>query len=265
MKELNRKIAELVRCAGDIILSAHDVENEGSVSEKHGDAANMVTKYDVAVQEFLMREILALIPEASFIAEEKENDTEALNRPYCFIIDPIDGTANFVHEFRHSCISLALISHGVAEFAAVYDPYQREMFCAERGGGAFLNDRPMHVSERECAHSIVTFGTSPYYKSDLGDKTFALCKKLFYITNDMRRSGSAALDLAYLAAGRTDMFFEFILSPWDYAAGILLIEEAGGIISDMQGDKLIPSEPSSVIAANKKVYDTLLNLTKLEI
>ena len=262
MNQINERIAEIVRRAGDIILSAHNVEDDGAVKEKHGDAANMVTKYDVAVQEFLIGEITAILPDASFIAEEKENDPEVLNRRHCFIIDPIDGTANFVHDYRHSCISLALISHGAVEFAVVYDPYQSEMFTAERDGGAYLNGKRISVSSREAAHSIVTFGTSPYYKTELGDKTFELCKKIFYITSDLRRSGSAALDLAYVAAGRIDMFFELVLSPWDYAAGILLVNEAGGKISDMQGNAPSLCAPTPIIAANAEVYDTLLSITK---
>ena len=154
MKHISETLIPLMRQAGKIMLEAHDIESENSISEK-GDAANLVTIYDVAVQNFLLTEIKKAIPDAYFIAEEKENDPDVLNREYCFIIDPIDGTANFAHEYRHSCISLALFSYNEPIFAAVYDPYQDELFSATKGGGAFVNGRKMQVVERDFAHSIV--------------------------------------------------------------------------------------------------------------
>ncbi len=262
MKDINKILTSIILRAGEIILSAHNVESDGSVSEKAGDAANMVTKYDVAVQNFIISEIKKEIPGACFIAEEKENDEKVLAGEFCFIIDPIDGTANFVHDYRHSCISLALFSHSEAMFAAIYDPFQKELFSAEKGKGAFLNGRPMRVSERTADHAIVAYGTSPYYKKELGNATFELAKRLFMRCSDVRRCGAAALDLAYLAAGRNDMFFEYKLSPWDIAAGSLLIKEAGGVITDMEGNEIDFSSTSSVIAANPTVYGVLLETVK---
>ena len=181
---------------------------------------------------------------------------------HCFIIDPIDGTTNFIHDYRHSCISLAMFSKGEAVFGAVYDPYLKEFFRAEKGKGAYLNDIPMKVSSRKMSEAVVAYGTSPYYKSTLSEKTFELTKELFGKCADIRRCGSAALDLAYTAAGRNDLFFEFLLSPWDVAAGYLLITEAGGVISDMQGSKIDFSAPCPVIAANPSIYPELLEITK---
>ncbi len=262
MEKINEKLLSLMVRAGEIMLSAHDMEADGSISEKSGDAANLVTIYDVAVQDFLLTEIKKNIANASFIAEEKENDASVLENEYCFIIDPIDGTSNFAHEYRHSCISLALFSYGEAVFSAVYDPYQKEMFHAEKGKGAYLNGKKIQVANRDIAHSIVAFGSSPYYKDSLGELSFRICHALFMKCSDVRRCGAAALDLAYLAAGRNDMFFECVLSPWDIAAGMLLIQEAGGKISDMEGNPLSFVKPSSVIAASPSVYDTLLQTVK---
>lgn len=262
MEKIENILIPIMLKAGEIMTCAENIDNSETVQEKSGDAANLVTLYDVAVQNFLINEIRAAIPNAEFVAEEKENDGKALLGEYCFIIDPIDGTANFVHEYHHSCISLALFSRGEAVFAAVYDPYLKEMFSAKRGEGAYLNGKRISVSERDIEHSIVAFGTTPYYKKTLGESTFKLCYKLFGMCSDVRRCGSAALDLAYLAAGRNDMFFELMLSPWDIAAGYLLIKESGGIISDTDGNEIDFSHPCPVIAASKVAYQTLLNTVK---
>ena len=260
MNNVEKLLLPLIREAGKIMTGALEIEE--SVSEKGGDSANMVTVFDVAVQNFLMSEISKLIPDAFFFAEEKENNAEDLMRDYCFVIDPIDGTSNFVHDYRHSCISVAMFSKGDIKFAAVYDPYQNEMFSAVKGGGAFLNDKPMKVSDRDMAHSIVAFGTCPYYKDTLGKKTFELCYELYRACSDLRRPGAAALDLAYLAAGRNDIFFEIVLSPWDIAAGNLLIKEAGGIITNAEGKDIDFSAPSCVLASNPTVYDEFYKIAK---
>ena len=262
MKRLYNELCDIVRRAGEIILSAHDVDNEGTVFSKAGDSANLVTVYNTEKQKFIINEILSLVPDAVFIAEDKENDSEPLGSDYCFVIDPIDGTANFVHDYRHSCISLALFSHGEARYAIVYDPYLNEMFTAEQGGGAYLNGNRISVSEREPGIAMVAFGTAPYQKSRFSRVTFALCEKLFLACRDIRRVGSAALDLAYLAAGRNDIFFEFSLSPWDFAAGGLIIAEAGGIITDGDGKIHDYKAPAPVFAANKKCHKFLIDTVK---
>lgn len=261
MNNISEIIIPLMRRAGKIMLEAENVEAQDSLSEK-GDAANLVTVYDVAVQNFLLSEIKKAIPDATFIAEEKENDPDVLKGEYCFIIDPIDGTANFAHGYRHSCISLALFSRGEAVFSAIYNPYGDELFSATKGGGAFVNGKRMSVSDRDFAHSIVAFGTAPYYKKELGERTFRLAYELYSQCSDVRRVGAAALDLAYLAAGRNDAFFECMLSPWDIAAGYLLIKEAGGIITDMEGNEISFAAPSPVIAATPKIYGRFLEVVK---
>ena len=248
--------------AGKIMLSAHADESR-DVSEK-GSSANFVTVYDVKIQEFLINEIKKVIPNAYFIAEEKENNENDLAHEYCFIIDPIDGTANFVHDLHTSAISVGVYSHKKPLFGAIYNPYFDELFCAEAGKGAFMNGKPIHVSERDFEHAIVNFGTSPYYKDTLTDRSFEIAKRFFLSCSDIRRSGSAAIDLANLAAGRLDVFFECVLSPWDIAAGAIIIEEAGGVITDMKGEPIDFSKPSPVLASNKRTAKAALKLVSEE-
>lgn len=251
-------VCPLLETAGDILRSAVDVERSGCVSEKGADAANLVTRYDTAVQEYLLRELSARYPGTCFLAEEQENDPTVLNAERCFVIDPIDGTANFIHGYRRSVISLAMLEGGVTTFAAIYDPYLAEMFTAERGGGAMLNGEPIRVSPRIPEHAMTSFGTCPYYKDTLGTPTFRLAESLYRKTRDVRRAGAAALDLAYVAAGRCDIFFELLLSPWDIAAGILLVEEAGGRVTDLDGTPLSLAAPTPVLASNAVCHDFLM-------
>lgn len=253
MYSFEEKLSPILYETGDIITAAYTHLTEGDIKEKGEDPANMVTVYDLAVQKHLMDRIKAIYPNASFIAEEKDNDPGVLQDDLCFILDPIDGTTNFVRGFRHSAISLAVFSHGEAVFAAILNPYQKELFTATRGGGARLNGMPIRMEAKDLAHALVAYGTSPYRK-DLAEKTFHTAKAFFLATGDVRRLGSAALDLAYLAAGRCDIFFEYQLSPWDIAAGYLLVKEAGGIITDMDGNEIDFSRPSTVFASSAQLY-----------
>ena len=251
-----KKILRIMRRAGKTVRRA-DLAS-GGVFKKGEDTANLVTVYDRAVQEYLKREILRLYPEAVFMAEEQENDPAVISADCCFVIDPIDGTANFVHGMKRSAISVGLLSHGEAVFGAVYDPYLDEMFYATRGGGTFVNGRPISVSSRPPQDALTVFGTTPYEK-EYAPVTFALAEVLFCKTRDVRRSGVAALDMAYVAAGRCDMYVEWHLSPWDIAAGILLVREAGGVVSDLDGGEPSRVGRTSVCAATPVCYDFLLH------
>jgi hypothetical protein len=161
-----------------------------------------------------------------------------------------------MHEYKRSSISLALYSYGEALFGAVYDPYLDEMFYAERGKGAYLNGKRMQASSRKIDVAIAAMGTVPYYKKELGGATFAIAKELYDMGADMHRAGSAAIDLAYVAAGRNDLFFELVLSPWDFAAANLMIKEAGGVVSDIYGNEIDVTKPGSVC-------DSFINLVDL--
>ena len=258
---LTETMLPIIKEAAKIMLSAHDVESENAITNKSGDA-NFVTVYDKATQDCLIKKITEAIPTATFVAEEKDNDYSILMGEYVFVIDPIDGTTNFIHEFCHSSISVACVSRGEVVFGAVYNPYLDEMFYAEKGKGAYNNGKRISVSSREMHEAIFSFGSSPYYKEELAVRSFALAEKIFMESADIRRLASAALDLCYVAAGRIEMFFEFRLCPWDYAAGMLILSEAGGKVTDMNGEPLKLSENCSILAANSVCYDRLLELAK---
>lgn len=248
------KITEIVKEAGKIILSAHNQEN--TVTAKEG-KKNFVTKYDVAVQEFLFKELGKAFPDAQFIGEEGENDfsTDGLR----FIIDPIDGTTNFMQDYRCSCISVALCNNNDVIAGVVYNPYTDELFSAEKGKGANLNGNRIKVSERPLSDGLALFGTSPYHPENT-DETFALLRKVFDFSRDIRRSGSAAYDICTVAGGRCEVFFEKGLQPWDIAAGTLILKEAGGVALNYQGREISFSAPNDVVFANPKAYNEFITL-----
>jgi len=249
--DISNKIAETVKNAAQIMLNAHDAES--TVTEKSG-AANFVTKYDVAVEDYLYENLAKLLPEAIFIGEEStDNHSELLTKGLSFIIDPIDGTTNFIYDYRHSAISVALCDKGTVIAGVVYDPYLDEVFAAEKGKGAYVNGRRLKASPHALSDSIVSFGTTPYTRSH-APFTFRLAYELFSRSNDIRRSGSAALDTCNVASARTDVFFEVSLSPWDYAASSLLVTEAGGIITQFDGSPITLDKPCSILAGGEKVY-----------
>ena len=254
--DLEKILLPIIKDAAKIMLSAHDIEASSGVATKLGDA-NFVTVYDKATENFLIEKIKAAIPDARFVAEESENDYSVLSGEHVFVIDPIDGTTNFIHGFSHSSISVACVSRGKVVFGAVYNPYLDEMFYASLGCGAFKNGKTISVSERGLGEALILFGSSPYYKDELKQKSFTLAYKLFEQCADLRRLASAAIDLCYIAEGRAEIFFEYRLSPWDYCAGSLILTEAGGRILDMDGAPLDMTRPCSVIAANEKCFEGL--------
>ena len=197
--------------------------------------------------------MLKILPEAVFIGEEGEH-SKAIGEGYAFIVDPIDGTTNFIKNYHRSCVSVGLALHGTMEIGVVYNPYSNEMFYAQRGKGAFLNGQPLHVSSNQLEEGLVCFGTSPYY-AELIDQTFDLVKTLHKASLDVRRSGSAALDLCDIASGRCELFFECRLSPWDYAAGSLIVQEAGGRISRMDGTGISLDKGCSVLAGGPAAWE----------
>lgn len=226
------------------MLEAKDIA--AGVEEKEGHA-NFVTAYDKKVQEFLEAKLMRLMPEAVFVGEEEE-DHPAIREGYAFIVDPIDGTTNFMKGYCVSAVSVGLLKDGVPFMGAVYNPYLDEVFYAEAGKGAFCNGKPIHVSGKPLAKGIVIVGTAPYYR-ELYDKTFEMIRYYFDRSLDIRRSGSAALDLCNVASGRAELFFEMRLQPWDFAAGSLIVTEAGGTVSTVEGEPLRFDRGISVIAS----------------
>ena len=238
LKELHHIILE----AGDKMLGFDRPE----VYQKEGHA-NFVTQADIEVQAFLMEKLAKAAPEAVFLAEEKEN--EALTDKLTFVIDPIDGTTNFMRGRKCSSISVALLENQKPVLGAILNPYTKELFHAEKGKGAFLNGQPIHVSDQEFSKALVSIGTSPY-DSVLAGKTMKAAEKFLLAAGDLRRTGSAAIDLCDVACGRSDIYWELILSPWDFAAGALIVTEAGGLILSPGRGELRFDRRAPVLAAN---------------
>ncbi len=244
------KLEEAARKAGEIMLSA--ARQDLQAEEKEGDH-NPVTVYDKKIQAFLQEQLYSLCPSAGFLGEEGDTSCD-VNGLY-WVVDPIDGTSNFIHDYRQSTVSIALYEGETPVLAVVANPYQNEVFTAEKGKGAYVNGKPIRVSKRPVESALIGFGTTPYERK-FADFTFEAAKRAYLPVRDIRRSGSAALDLAHIACGRLDGFFEARLSFWDFAAGRLLIEEAGGVASDFAGAPL-PRQRSSVLAGNLEVYPFL--------
>lgn len=258
--EQKNRIEKLIISCGDIMLSGKGVENNLSdIKEKSGDA-DFVTVFDEAVQAKLIDGIKAVFPEAHFFAEEKDNFAEDTKNGICFVIDPIDGTTNFIHDLGASTISVAMLCEGEPVAGMVYDPYRKDYFCAFKGEGSFCNGKKIKVSSRDMSKAVIAFGTTPYQKKTYAEQGFTAAKNIFLNCADIRRSGSAALDMAYVASGKLDGFFEVVLSPWDYAAGSVLINEAGGRVTDFSAENIAFDEPSQILCSNGLIHNKLLAL-----
>lgn len=214
------ELEDILRQAGMLMLRF----SNPNVHVKSGHA-NFVTEADVAVQAFLKEALLKRWPGAQFLAEE--DDVHHLSDSLTFVIDPIDGTTNYMRHRRLSAISIGAVEHGKAVFGAIYDPYHNEIYHSVRGKGAFCNDAPLHVSSVPFEDALIALGTSPYDTS-LSPLTATCLSQALRQCGDVRRTGSAAIDLCDVAAGRCEGAFEWSLQPWDYCAGSLLVEEAGG-------------------------------------
>ena len=246
-------ILNLVREAGSLLLNkalARDITVKGR--------ANFVTSCDFAVQEQLKGALAARWPDAGFYSEEQVNQPKPAGP--CWVLDPVDGTANLMSGLGQSAISLALLQDGQPVFGAVYNPFTGDLFHAAAGGGAFLGDTPLAVSEVPLADGLVAVGTAPYDRS-LAGPNFALFEQLFASCADLRRIGSAALDLAYVAAGRMVGYVERNLKPWDFAAGVLLVQEAGGRVCQFDGTPVNFFENTDMVAAAPASAPGLLAVT----
>ena len=218
--------------AGKLLTDPAAVQSIRSKGE-----TDYVTNVDVAVQAFLRKRLAALAPDVQFMAEEQDNSALDLTRP-CWILDPVDGTTNLIHSFRHSAISLALSEAGQIIFGVVYNPYSGECFTARRGQGAFCNGSLIRVSSADrLEDSLLSVGTVPG-RRELADTAFRQMRALYDACQDVRRTGCASLDLCWVACGRLDGYVELSLQPWDYAAGRLLVEEAGGRVTAPDGSPL---------------------------
>jgi myo-inositol-1(or 4)-monophosphatase len=243
-----------------VILSGDFIrKNIGNISKddiNKKQASDFVTHIDTESEQIIINTIKSDFPDHSFLTEEslKEDDKGY----YRWIIDPLDGTTNFIHSYPVFSVSIALEFQGEIILGIVYDPVRDEMFSAEKGKGAFLNGQPLSVSSiNRLDNSIIATGF-PFRNKDMIDDYLKLFKNIFQKVSDIRRAGSAALDLAYIACGRCDGFFELGLSPWDVAAGSILINEAGGIITDFSGN----SEyllTGNIVAGTPVLHGNILN------
>ena len=244
------------REAAELVMHAH-----GIMAEMKTGRRDVVTEYDKRVQALLVERLRAAVPGACFFCEENSVQ-EDLSARHVFIIDPIDGTMNFVKGMHHSCISAAYMGCGELLAAAVYNPYAGEMFTAVKGEGAFLNGRRIHADAAPLRETVFCFGSSPY-RPDLADEAFRLARIAFDASLDLRRFASAELDLCMVAAGRAGLFFELSLSFWDYAAGSLIVTEAGGVCSTITGGPLpLDGSKSTLAAGGKQAYSDFMALIK---
>lgn len=239
------EIIEIVKKAGEIYKNAG---NDLEIEDK-GSSVNLVTKYDKMIQDFLFTELEKICPGCSFLGEEGEGN-KTLSDGYCFIIDPIDGTTNFIKGFQHSAISVGLSKNKELIIGVVLDPDLNNLYYAEKGKGAYLNGKKITVSNCSLENSLVLFGTCPY-EHELAKKTFALTEQIFYKCIEVRRGGSAALDICYVAAGKADLYYEMILRPWDYAGALVILREAGGVCTTLEKQEMDPEQIGSIACGNK--------------
>jgi myo-inositol-1(or 4)-monophosphatase len=246
------------RTAGTIInRAALDVESVRVAAKQTND---FVTEVDKAAEVAIIDTLLTAYPDHGILAEESgETPGKFGGADHVWIIDPLDGTTNFIHGFPVYCVSIALAVKGRIEQAVVYDPTRNDLFCATRGRGAYLNDRRIRVAKRTTLRDTLLSTGFPFRPGDHFKTYMAMLTDVMPLCAGVRRPGSAALDLAYVAAGFSDGFFEMGLSPWDVAAGSLLVTEAGGLVGNFTGEADF-LEQKECLAANPRIYGQLVNV-----
>ncbi|PJI07287.1 MULTISPECIES: inositol monophosphatase family protein [Clostridium] len=255
MQDVRENVEKALREAGEIIAAS---TIHGNMVEEKG-FANYVTEIDYKVQKLLTAKLKEIIPGSNVIGEEAKNNLYDIKKS-TWIVDPVDGTTNLMYGYKHSAISVGLYKENKPCMGFVYNPYLEEMFFAEVGKGAFLNGAKISVTKNKVLEECLAgFGTNPYDRSNV-DETFEIVTSLFKKCRDVRRSGSAALDMSYVACGRMDSFFEMCLQPWDYAAGFIILSEAGGKTTDWEGEAPQIIRPSSIVCSNGFLHDEMLEI-----
>lgn len=246
------------RAAGTIInRAALDIESVRVTAKQTND---FVTEVDHAAEQAIISTLLEAFPEHGIWAEESgRKEGTGAGRKHLWIIDPLDGTTNFIHGFPVYCVSIALMYNGKIEQAVVYDPTRNDLFCATKGRGAYLNDRRLRVAKRTLLRDCLISTGFPFRPGDQFQTYMQMLQDVMPKCAGLRRPGAAALDLAYVAAGFTDGFFETGLSPWDVAAGSLLVTEAGGLIGNFTGEANF-LEQKECMAANPRIYGQMVGL-----
>ncbi|MEG2047313.1 MAG: inositol monophosphatase family protein [Comamonas sp.] len=245
------------RAAGAVInRAALDVENVRVAQKQVND---FVTEVDQASERIIIETLLGAYPQHGILAEESGSEYGNKNSDHIWIIDPLDGTTNFIHGFPVYCVSIALAYKGKVEHAVVYDPSRNDLFTATRGRGAFLNERRIRVSKRTQLKDCLVSTGFPFRPGDNLRQYLQMFADVTERVAGVRRPGSAALDLAYVAAGFTDGFFETGLSIWDIAAGSLLVTEAGGLVGNFTGEADF-MEQRECLAGNPRAYGQLVGI-----
>lgn len=245
------------RAAGALInRAALDIENVRVAQKQVND---FVTEVDQAAERVIIETLLGAYPEHGIMGEESGNEFGNPNSDYVWIIDPLDGTTNFIHGFPVYCVSIALSVKGKIEHAVVYDPTRNDLFTATRGRGAFLNERRIRVSKRTQLKDCLVSTGFPFRPGDNFRAYMRMFSEITQRTAGVRRPGAAALDLAYVAAGFTDGFFETGLNIWDVAAGSLIVTEAGGLVGNFTGEADF-LEQRECLAGNPRAYGQLVSI-----
>ncbi len=247
-------MVKAARAAGGVLLRNMNRLDAINVIEK--DRLDYASEVDEQAEQAVIKELRRAYPDAGFLGEE--GGTQGRKGGALFVIDPLDGTSNYLHGFPHWCVSIAMVEQGEVQHGVIFDPLRNELFTASRGSGAVLNDRRIRVAERkDLDGAMLATGFAPRERANAPAQLECL-RELLRSAEDIRRTGSAALDLAYVACGRSDGFFEAGLKPWDIAAGVLLVREAGGRVSDFKGAQTGPMDARGIhgrqlLAGNQKL------------
>jgi len=246
---------EAAREAGKIIF--RNMSRVHSLNIKTKEKNDFVSEVDLQAEQEIIKVIHRVYPQHGILAEETGSRFSGKDDEYQWIIDPLDGTTNFLRGFPHYSVSIALKHKDRLEVAVIYDPFKDELFCAGRGNGASLNDRKIRVSKLPSFDGALLATGFQYKENQNIDTYMASLKDIMLQTSGIRRAGSAALDLAYVATGRVDGFWEFGLNTWDIAAGCLIVQESGGLVGDPEGGHTY-LETGNIVAANSKIFRLLL-------
>ena len=250
--EKKDKIELLIRSCGEVILK--NTPFSSAIHHKEG-VANFVTDFDVQIQEILISSLTELFPGCGFFGEEDTAENDHGTKPgLSFYIDPIDGTTNYIHRYNFSCVSVGAAFNGVRMAGFVYNPYVDEMFSAVHGYGSFLNGTRLMIHDNSMEDSIVAFGCARYNGGDT-DFLFCAIKELYQHCLAVRSGGSAALDISRIATGANGIYLEMTLQPYDYVAAAVIIEEAGGCISQIDGSDISMYRHCSVLAGTPKTVE----------
>jgi len=248
--KLKRTLLQAFQSAGTLIR--HSITRQKTITKKG--EIDLVTEIDCAAEKRIIKIISKAFPSHSFLCEESAATGQSKHR---WIIDPIDGTTNFAHSLPICSVSIAYEENGIIRMGGVYDPVREELFFAEKGKGAFLNGKKIKVSKTKKLNDALLATGFPYDRRKDPDKYLRVFREFLMQAQEIRRLGSAALDLCYVACGRFDGYWEAKLNPWDKAAGMLILKEAGGKLSDYSGNPLTLAEPT-IVASNGSLHKAIL-------